>query len=103
MKRSSCSLENRSASCAPTPARPATKYLDEATANLDEALERVSTWTAAGTARSMALHANAADVLPALVQRGVTPDVLTDQTAAHDALHGYVPNGLSLEEAIVLR
>src|SRR5438876_4970656 len=62
--------------------RLATKYLDEATANLDEALERVSAWTAAGTARSMALHANAADVLPALVQRGVTPDVLTDQTSA---------------------
>jgi len=83
--------------------RRATKYLDDTTDSLDEALARVSAWTAAGTARSIALHANAADVLPELVQRGVTPDVLTDQTSAHDALHGYVPNGISLEEAIILR
>jgi urocanate hydratase len=83
--------------------RLATKYLDEATGNLDDALARVAAWTAAGTARSIALHANAADVLPALVQRGVTPDVLTDQTSAHDALNGYVPNGVSLPDAIVLR
>ncbi|HMC78296.1 MAG TPA: urocanate hydratase [Vicinamibacterales bacterium] len=83
--------------------RLATQYLDEATDNLDEALQRVAAWTAAGTARSIGLRANAADVLPELVRRGVTPDVLTDQTSAHDALHGYVPNGPSLDEALVLR
>ena len=49
------------------------------------------------------MRANAADVLPALVARGVTPDVLTDQTSAHDALNGYVPNGMSLDEAERLR
>jgi urocanate hydratase len=54
-------------------------------------------------ARSVGLCANAADVLPALVARGITPDVLTDQTSAHDALNGYVPNGLTLDEAARLR
>jgi urocanate hydratase len=83
--------------------RLVTKYLDEATDSLDDAIARVSRWTRDGTARSIALHANAADVLPALVARGVTPDVLTDQTSAHDALNGYVPNGMSLDEAERLR
>ena len=54
-------------------------------------------------ARSIGLEANAADVLPALVARGFTPDVVTDQTSAHDALNGYVPNGLSLQAALALR
>src|SRR6185312_4686170 len=54
-------------------------------------------------ARSIGLRGNAADVLPALVARGITPDVLTDQTSAHDALNGYVPNGLSLDDATRLR
>src|SRR5206468_796918 len=54
-------------------------------------------------ARSIGVCANAADVLPALVGRGVTPDVVTDQTSAHDALKGYVPNGMTLEEAERLR
>jgi urocanate hydratase len=80
-----------------------TKYLDEATDNLDEALARVGQWTREGVARSIGLQANAADVLPALVARGVTPDVLTDQTSAHDALNGYVPNGMRLDEAVRLR
>jgi urocanate hydratase len=80
-----------------------TKYLDEATDSLDEALARVSRWTRDGTARSIGLQANAADILPALVGRGVTPDVLTDQTSAHDALNGYVPNGMRLDEAVRLR
>jgi urocanate hydratase len=83
--------------------RLATKYLDEATDSLDEALARVTRWTRDGVARSVGLRANAADVLPALVARGVTPDVLTDQTSAHDALNGYVPNGMSLDEALRLR
>jgi urocanate hydratase len=80
-----------------------TGYLDEATDSLDEALARVSRWTRDRVGRSIALQANAADVLPALVARGVTPDVVTDQTSAHDALTGYVPNGMRLDEAVRLR
>jgi len=83
--------------------RLATKYLDEATDNLDDALDRVTGWARARIGRSIGLRGNAADVLPALVARGVVPDVLTDQTSAHDALNGYVPNGMSLEEAGRLR
>ena len=83
--------------------RLATRYLDEAVDSLDEALARASRYQRDGVARSIGLHANAADVLPALVARGVTPDILTDQTSAHDALLGYVPNGVSLAEAAVLR
>ena len=80
-----------------------TKYLDEATDSGDTALARVDEWTRRGVARSIAVQANAADVLPALVARGITPDVLTDQTSAHDALNGYVPNGMRFEEAVRLR
>jgi urocanate hydratase len=83
--------------------RLATRYVDERTASLDEALERVARYRQAGVARSIALEANAADVLPELVRRGIVPDVLTDQTSAHDALTGYVPHGLSLAEADRLR
>ena len=78
-------------------------YLDEATDNLDAALVTVREWQDARVARSMALQANAAEVLPELVRRGIVPDVLTDQTSAHDALTGYVPDGLSLVEAEALR
>ncbi|MGE3273966.1 MAG: urocanate hydratase [Vicinamibacterales bacterium] len=80
-----------------------TRYLDEATDDLDAALAKVAEWTRGRVARSIALHGNAAEVLPALVARGVTPDVVTDQTSAHDALHGYVPDGLTLAEAAALR
>ena len=83
--------------------RLANRYLDEATDSLDEALDRVGRWTREGVGRSIGLRGNAADVLPALVARGVTPDVLTDQTSAHDALDGYIPNGLPLDEALRLR
>jgi urocanate hydratase len=83
--------------------RLATRYVDEATDGLDEALARTSDWRRAGAARSVAVAGNAADLIPELVRRGVTPDVLTDQTSAHDALGGYVPNGLSLAEAEALR
>ena len=83
--------------------RLATRYLDETTDSLDEALAAVGRWTRDRVARSIGLRANAADVLPALVARGVTPDVLTDQTSAHDALNGYVPNRLTLDEANRLR
>ena len=83
--------------------RLATGYLDEATDSLDDALACVSRWAHDRVGRSIGLRGNAADVLPALVSRGVTPDVLTDQTSAHDALNGYVPHGISLEEAARLR
>jgi urocanate hydratase len=83
--------------------RLATRYLDEATDSLDQAIARLDRWRREGTGRSIALRANAADALPALVARGFTPDVVTDQTSAHDALTGYVPNGLRLDEAVRLR
>jgi urocanate hydratase len=83
--------------------RLATRYVDERCRDLDTALVRIEDWRRSGTARSMALEGNAADVLPELVRRGVTPDVLTDQTSAHDALNGYVPNGLTLRETEALR
>ena len=83
--------------------RLATRYVDEWTADLDAAVAAVTSWRRQRRARSLALHANAADVLPELVRRGVIPDVATDQTSAHDALHGYVPNGLSYEAALQLR
>jgi urocanate hydratase len=83
--------------------RLATKYLDEATTDLDDALARVAQWTRDRVARSVAVQGNAADVLPQLVRRRITPDVLTDQTSAHDALNGYVPHGMSLAEATILR
>src|SRR5918996_99059 len=80
-----------------------TSYVDERCADLDAALERVQRWRQNGEARSVALEGNAADVLPELVRRGVTPDVLTDQTSAHDALNGYVPNGVAFADAVALR
>src|SRR5687768_3690614 len=66
--------------------RLATRYVDERTESLDEALRRVEGWLKAREARSIALVGNAAEILPELARRGVTPDVLTDQTSAHDAL-----------------
>jgi urocanate hydratase len=83
--------------------RLATRYIDERATDLDDALDRIEAWQEAGVARSVALEGNAADVLPALAARGLTPDVVTDQTSAHDALNGYVPNGLSLRDAEALR
>ena len=83
--------------------RLATRYVDERTADLDDALARIDTYRRERTARSIALEGNAADVLPELARRGIVPDVLTDQTSAHDALNGYVPNGLSFTEAEGLR
>jgi urocanate hydratase len=83
--------------------RLATKYVDESTDSLDHALGRVAEWRRDRVARSMALLANAADVIPELVRRHVIPDVLTDQTSAHDPLNGYVPNRMTLAEADSLR
>ncbi|MBV9878992.1 MAG: urocanate hydratase, partial [Gemmatirosa sp.] len=83
--------------------RLATRYCDRKTHDLDEALGWVRDAAAAREALSVALIGNAAEVLPELVQRGVVPDIVTDQTSAHDMLHGYVPNGMPLDAAAALR
>jgi urocanate hydratase len=83
--------------------RLATGYLDEAADDLDAALAAAREWQRTRTARSIGLLGNAAEVLPEMVRRGVVPDVLTDQTSAHDALTGYVPDGLTLARAEALR
>src|SRR6266567_2899513 len=80
-----------------------TRYLDRATSSLDEALAWCDAARRAGTALSVGLVGNCAQVLPALVRRGVVPDVLTDQTSAHDTLNGYVPAGLSADDAAAER
>ena len=80
-----------------------TRYVDRMTKSLDEALAWIEEATAKKEALSIGLVANAADVYPALVERGVTPDFVTEQTSAHDPLRGYVPAGLSLEAAAELR
>jgi urocanate hydratase len=83
--------------------RVASGYCDRSTASLDEALDWIVAAQRARAPLSVGLVGNAADVLPELVKRGVTPDVLTDQTSAHDMLNGYVPNRMSLAEAAALR
>jgi urocanate hydratase len=80
-----------------------TKYVDLMTDSLDEALKLAKEAKEKGEARSIALLGNAAEVLPEFVRRGLTPDVLTDQTSAHDELNGYVPHGIPYEEALRLR
>lgn len=75
-----------------------TRYVDEKTYDLDEALAMIDGWTKAGEVKSVALIANAADVFPELVKRGVKPDMVTDQTSAHDPVHGYLPQGWSVAE-----
>ncbi|MDI6848590.1 MAG: urocanate hydratase [Candidatus Saccharicenans sp.] len=80
-----------------------TKYVDTMTASLDEAMRMADEARLKGQPLSIALLGNAADVLPELVRRGLTPDVLTDQTSAHDELNGYVPRGLPYAEALELR
>src|SRR3954469_16892849 len=78
-------------------------YCDKIAWSLDEALKLIEEARRERKALSVGLVGNCADVLPELVKRGITPDILTDQTSAHDALNGYVPNGLALEEAVQLR
>ena len=75
-----------------------TKYLDERADTLDDALQMIQDWTYNGEAKSVGLLANAADIFPELVKRGVRPDIVTDQTSAHDPLNGYLPLGWSLAE-----
>jgi urocanate hydratase len=80
-----------------------TRYLDEATDSVDDALGRVRAAAAEGRALSVGLLGNAADLVPELAARGEHFDLVTDQTAAHDPLIGYVPQGLTLDEAAALR
>src|SRR5690349_12443245 len=80
-----------------------TRYLDEASDSLDDALARVRAAAAEGRPLSVGLLGNAAEVVPELAHRGEHFDLVTDQTAAHDPLNGYVPAGLSVEEAAALR
>lgn len=75
-----------------------TRYVDEKTHSLDEALAKIDEWTKAGVAKSIALIGNAAEIFPELVKRGVRPDIVTDQTSAHDPVHGYLPIGWSVAE-----
>jgi urocanate hydratase len=83
--------------------RLATKYLDERANDLDDALARVEKARKEKRSLSVAVVANAADVYAELVRRGITPDLVTDQTSAHDPLCGYVPQELTLEQAAELR
>ncbi len=80
-----------------------TGYLDIMTESLDEALKLVLDAKKEKRALSVGLLGNAAEILPEILRRGLTPDVLTDQTSAHDTLNGYVPHGISYEEALKLR
>jgi urocanate hydratase len=80
-----------------------TRYLDEATTSLDDALTRIRAAASEGRALSVGLLGNAAEIVPELARRGEAFDFVTDQTAAHDPLNGYVPAGLSVGEAAELR
>jgi urocanate hydratase len=83
--------------------RLAQRYLDEEAPTIEEGLRRVEAARAAGKGLSVGVVANAAEALPELVRRGIVPDLVTDQTSAHDPLLGYIPAGLSLDEAAALR
>ena len=80
-----------------------TRYLDEMAASIDEGLDRALTAKQEGRAVSIGVEANAVDLLAAMVEKDIVPDALTDQTSAHDALEGYVPHGMSFEQALDLR
>jgi len=80
-----------------------TGYCDEISYDLDDALDKINEARKRGAAISVGLVGNCGDVLPEFVRRGVVPEVLTDQTSAHDALNGYVPNGMELGDALRLR
>ena len=75
-----------------------TRYVDAKATSLDEALAMIDAWTKAGEAKSVGLLGNAADIVPELFRRGVRPDMVTDQTSAHDPLNGYLPRGWSIGE-----
>ncbi len=75
-----------------------TKYLDEKAETLDEALAMIDRWSKAGEAKSVGLLGNAADIFPEIYRRGVRPDMVTDQTSAHDPINGYLPQGWTMGE-----
>ncbi len=75
-----------------------TRYCDAKTHDLDKALEMIQRWTKAGEAKSVALIGNAAEIFPEIYKRGTHPDIVTDQTSAHDPVHGYLPIGWSVAE-----
>lgn len=83
--------------------RLALRQIDRITDSIEEAMTWADEALALGQPRSIGLIGNAAEVLPELLQRGVTPDVVTDQTSAHDVLYGYIPAGLSIADAATLR
>lgn len=80
-----------------------TRYVDKKATSLDEALAMINDATANGEAISVGLLGNTADIFPELVKRGVTPDIVTDQTSAHDPLNGYLPQGWSMAQAEKMR
>lgn len=80
-----------------------TQYVDEQAADIEDALRLVAKYKKEKKARSIALLGNMAEVIHTLIERGFTPDILTDQTSAHDPLVGYIPEGYSVEQAAVLR
>jgi len=80
-----------------------TRYLDVRIDDLDAAIDQALAWRAAGVAKSIGVPCHATTLLKRLISRGVVPDILTDQTSAHDPLGGYVPDGLTLTEALALR
>lgn len=80
-----------------------TKYCDQISDNIDEAIDLALKWKEEKKAKSIAVVANIVDLLERLIERGVVPDLLTDQTSAHDPLVGYIPQGLSLEKAGEIR
>jgi urocanate hydratase len=75
-----------------------TRYVDAKAETLDEAMEMINRWTAAGEAKSVGLLGNTAEILPEMVRRGIRPDMVTDQTSAHDPINGYLPNGWTMAE-----
>lgn len=80
-----------------------TKYVDEVAKDIDDAIARVEKYKKEGVARSVALHGNMSEVIHQLIAKGFKPDVLTDQTSAHDPINGYIPAGFTLEKAAELR
>ncbi|WP_137390970.1 urocanate hydratase [Rhodoligotrophos defluvii] len=75
-----------------------TRYLDEKAETLDEALAMIERWTKAGQAKSVGLLGNASEILPEIASRGIRPDIVTDQTSAHDPINGYLPKGWTMAE-----
>ncbi|MHC4378642.1 MAG: urocanate hydratase [Planctomycetota bacterium] len=80
-----------------------TRYLDVRIDDIDQAIDQAIEWKQAGVAKSIGVLCNATELLRRMIERDITPDVLTDQTSAHDPLHGYVPEGIGMREACALR